>query len=188
MWSFFADGLSFGRNVSSIQCGQKAKYWIKNLAIWSHWRHSYQCGPGLAKICHLSKHFKFFGNFSRVFLYLPQYFGDFLFYWANFHCCKWPNIEQIIYSSGHSDGIVIRIKSVHPIVQHDCALFFFLCCYPSSLKWNKNKAIYFNGVGRVCKKKFIPKLSFVWDVGALFFISFLFHIFLPLSLNYCSFS
>ena len=24
-------------------------------------------------------------------------------YWANFHCCKWSNIEQTISPSGHTD-------------------------------------------------------------------------------------
>ena len=26
---------------------------------------------------------------------------DFLCFWANFHCCKWPNIEQTTWPSGH---------------------------------------------------------------------------------------
>ena len=30
--------------------------------------------------------------------------GKFLFFWAKFHCCIWPNIEQIIWSSGHTDA------------------------------------------------------------------------------------
>ena len=25
-----------------------------------------------------------------------------LYYWANIHCFKWPNIEQIIWPSGHT--------------------------------------------------------------------------------------
>ena len=24
--------------------------------------------------------------------------------WVNFHCRKWPNVEQIILSSGHTDS------------------------------------------------------------------------------------
>ena len=35
-----------------------------------------------------------------------QYFEptleDFLCYWVNFLCYKWPNIEQIIWPSGHT--------------------------------------------------------------------------------------
>ena len=27
----------------------------------------------------------------------------FVYYWAYYHYCKWPNIEQIIYSSDHTD-------------------------------------------------------------------------------------
>ena len=29
--------------------------------------------------------------------------ANFIWYWANFHRYKWPNIKQIILSSGHSD-------------------------------------------------------------------------------------
>ena len=32
------------------------------------------------------------------------------YYWANFHCCKWPNIEKIIQPSGHTDHTKLRIS------------------------------------------------------------------------------
>ena len=33
---------------------------------------------------------------------LLNYVGNLLFYCAKFPCCKWPNIDEIIYPSGHT--------------------------------------------------------------------------------------
>ena len=42
--------------------------------------------------CYLAKHFGIFWT----------YFGNYNALRQIFHCCKWPNIEQIIYPSGHT--------------------------------------------------------------------------------------
>ena len=34
--------------------------------------------------------------------FLTCFFANNVSHWANFYCCKWPNIEQIIQPSGHT--------------------------------------------------------------------------------------
>ena len=29
-------------------------------------------------------------------------------FWANLHCCKWPNFEKIAYPSAHTEGIFLH--------------------------------------------------------------------------------
>ena len=39
-----------------------------------------------------------------IYCLLLYIFGNFYpRYWANRHGCKWPNIEKIVYQSGHTD-------------------------------------------------------------------------------------
>ena len=51
------------------------------------------------------KYLTVFGNFSKVLFRIWNYFER---AWAKnchrakFHCCKWPNIEKLIYPSGHT--------------------------------------------------------------------------------------
>ena len=58
--------------------------------------------PNLAKFHHNGKFCQYkracfsIDNISNV---LWQY----LFHWANFHCCKWPNTEKIIQPSCHTE-------------------------------------------------------------------------------------
>ena len=42
--------------------------------------------------------------------------ATFLCYWINFHCSKWPNVEQKIQQSGHTDHhhqCGSRVKATH---------------------------------------------------------------------------
>ena len=36
--------------------------------------------------------------------------------WANFHCCKWPNFENTIWSSGHTGPIHRRLRQIVRVV------------------------------------------------------------------------
>ena len=60
--------------------------------------------PDLAKICHFGKILWLF--FEVLFcvgkILNPSW--QLLWYWTNFHCCKWPNMEKIIKPTGHTDG------------------------------------------------------------------------------------
>ena len=55
--------------------------------------------PDLAKFRHFGNMLKVFGNCLRVYLA----FGKIFCFLADFHCCKWPKIEQMIYPSGYTD-------------------------------------------------------------------------------------
>ena len=61
--------------------------------------------PDLAKFHHFGKYLNIFGNIFKVYLVLAQC----LCFWANFHCCKLPNIENKICSSGHTGHGCIEI-------------------------------------------------------------------------------
>ena len=58
--------------------------------LWSVW-------PDLAKFRHFGAKLKSLAILIRFILYLPKfctYFGK--FYWANFQCCEWPNVWEIM--------------------------------------------------------------------------------------------
>ena len=54
--------------------------------------------PDLAIFRHCGKTLKYFGNILKVYvlfgILLNRYFYKFGRHWANFHCCKWRNIEK----------------------------------------------------------------------------------------------
>ena len=59
------------------------------------------------KIPTLRQNFQALRQFFEGLISVGQNFeptlANLLYYLANFHCSKWPNIEQIIYPSGHTD-------------------------------------------------------------------------------------
>ena len=59
-------------------------------------------GPDLAKFHHFGKYFKFLGNEIPVYLVLGKVFSslwhNLYAFVASFHCCKWPNIKNKIWS------------------------------------------------------------------------------------------
>ena len=60
---------------------------------------------------------------------LNLFCANFLFYWENFHCCKLPNIELIIESSGHTElllsaNINIENFDVNNAAERRCDLWF----------------------------------------------------------------
>ena len=61
-----------------------------------------RCGeiPPLWQIC--KNLIWFSANFKFT---LPQ----FVWFGGKFHCCKWPNTENTIWSSGHTDWIKIWV-------------------------------------------------------------------------------
>ena len=103
--------------------------WLPERERMIRW-HSRSVWPDLAKF------YKYLANFWWFISYLANcwsYFGDFLHYWANFHCCKWPNIEK---ESNHLVTLlrrkiwdliyyILRIFSLKPflaIIQHLSAI------------------------------------------------------------------
>ena len=56
--------------------------------------------PDLAKFRHLGNILNDFGNILKRPLSIWKIFehtlASALSYWANFQCCKWPNIEKVI--------------------------------------------------------------------------------------------
>ena len=61
-----------------------------------------QVWPDLAKFHHFAKIFKVFGKFfASLFCFWPT-FKPILTNWANFHWWKWPKMEKITQSSGHT--------------------------------------------------------------------------------------
>ena len=60
--------------------------------------------PDLVKFHHFGKYLKIFGNIFKFYLVLGKVsnLAQFVCYWANFHNWKWPNIENTIWSSGHT--------------------------------------------------------------------------------------
>ena len=62
--------------------------------------------PDLAKFRHFKKIFKALDNIWSVFYCLAKIFvlslANVIGSWANFHCCKGPNLRNIIYPSGHT--------------------------------------------------------------------------------------
>ena len=65
---------------------------------------------------------KILGNFQGYNLHLETFrtnYGNFLCYWANFHCCKWINTEQLVYPSGHtaSASSWIFLSAIYMLIQ-----------------------------------------------------------------------
>ena len=61
--------------------------------------------PDLAKFHHhhhFGKYLKIFGNIFLRFIWFWGKFSTLVCYWANFNCWKWRNIENTIWSSGHT--------------------------------------------------------------------------------------
>ena len=70
--------------------------------------------PDLAKFHHFSKYWKIFGNIFKVFWFWPKFsthFGTICMFLGKFHRCKWPNIENTIWSSGHTDDTTFLADS-----------------------------------------------------------------------------
>ena len=65
-------------------------------------------GPDLAIFRQFGKILKVFWKMFSAYQYLANFLpfsaNIFEWNWANFHCCKWSNIEQIIQPSGHTGG------------------------------------------------------------------------------------
>ena len=60
---------------------------MKNDAVWTD----------LAKFCHFGKSLRLWQIFNGLFLIWQNAeptLANLLHYWANFHCCKWPNLEK----------------------------------------------------------------------------------------------
>ena len=38
--------------------------------------------------------------------------AQFVCHWAHFQCWKWPNIENTIWSSGHTDGVGVNVYNL----------------------------------------------------------------------------
>ena len=73
--------------------------------------------PDLANFCHFGITLKNFCFFERVLLLFGPNFelslANLICHWANFHCCKGPNIKQIIQPSGHTDRSLIFFLFLH---------------------------------------------------------------------------
>ena len=41
-------------------------------------------------------------GYERIWQHFEPLLANFLCFWANANCCKWPNIEHLIKPSGHT--------------------------------------------------------------------------------------
>ena len=69
--------------------------------------------PDLAEIPPLLQNFKTLGQYFEGLVSVGQNFeptlANLLYYLANFHCFKWPNIKQLIKSSGHTASVADKM-------------------------------------------------------------------------------
>ena len=124
-WAYYGNFLCYCANFHVVN-GQKIKH---NLAIWSHWsevlerlrliewtkpphREESESAPlslvtysvtRFDDILPVCQNFKSICKFLWwcTYLLLWTYFG-LKCYWADFHFCEWPNIEQILKPSVHT--------------------------------------------------------------------------------------
>ena len=74
---------------------------------------SHPLWPELAQLHYFGKILTVYLQFLRVNLVfgkIKTLLWQFLCYWANFHCCKWTNIEKFMCHSGHSANIQMLQK------------------------------------------------------------------------------
>ena len=68
------------KNFNSLIATGSVTRFVKISLLWNN----------VKKACHFERVHLVFGKKSA-------YLDNFICYWANFHCCKLPNIKQIIY-------------------------------------------------------------------------------------------
>ena len=73
-------------------------FWPKQEVTRStYWVGGVQCDQIWRNFATLAKVYKSLANFWWFIFYLANctaHFGNFMTFWANFHCCKWPNTEK----------------------------------------------------------------------------------------------
>ena len=93
---------------------------------------AYSCVIGKSSVTRLGKLLPLWQNFEsrwpflRVYLVLCQNFEPTFVknwcFWANCHCCKQPNVEQIIEPSGHSE-LEEKFRFSSPNNNNNCILY-----------------------------------------------------------------
>ena len=80
LWLCIIHSLRFGAGLHSVTIFDVfSPLWLTIIVLWPFRR----CV------------FSIWQNFELI-------LANFICYWANFNCCKWPNTEQTIYPSGHT--------------------------------------------------------------------------------------
>ena len=91
-------------------------------------------------------------------------------FWAHFHWCKWPNIENTIWSSGHTASIqcTISISLTYHICHHNgwttsIIIFFFFIVVDLLSLWNFNCLLLRCGPGQISEHLVIVVHSSLWQ-------------------------
>ena len=129
-----------------------------------NWSYSSSVWPDLGKKSPLWQHFKSLWVALKVLLNVRQHFDPIMAkkscYWANLLCFKWPNVEKIIWPSGHTallKGLSAAVAGAADVAVADPHLKKFFSSFFRRWKfflWNeRSKNCEINPQGLRAKKR-----------------------------------